>query len=130
MIEPTTTGVIAWITGLSAITLALFGVDYHALLFALAGAMFALLQSEQMTWGRAVVYTLLSTLTGALLGSLAAVYVTEKPPKLMVMALCLFGGLMAQALAAAILKAGPKLTAIPIKWAEKQLTRIFGEKAP
>lgn len=127
MPEPTS-AVLAAIAGLSAITLALFGVDYHSLVYALCGAMFSLFLSGQMTWGRAVVYVLLSTIVGAVLGNLAAAYITGKPPKIVLIALCLLCGFMAQAIAQAMQRTAPVLADILVKWLERLLRRLTGDK--
>lgn len=128
MMEPTTTGLIAWVAGISALALAVFGFDYYSLLYALAGAMFALLQSEQMTWGRAIVYTLLATLAGAALGNIVAAYVTDKPTRATVIGFCFLGGLIASALASALLKAAPRFADIAVVWLEKMVGRVFGNQ--
>jgi hypothetical protein len=64
MTEPTTAtaaGVAAWATSASAITLAVFGVDYYALLWGFVGALFARGHAESMTKIRAALYIALST---------------------------------------------------------------------
>jgi len=73
MAEPmttTTTGLVAWFSSLSAVTLALVGVDYYALVWGLVGAMFARGHADEMKsrW-RAVFYIVLSTCVGAAIGT-------------------------------------------------------------
>jgi hypothetical protein len=128
MPEPTSATIAATLAGLSAITLALFGVDYYSLLYALIGAMFALFKSEQMSWGRAVVYVLLATLAGAVLGNLAAGYVAVNPPRLVLIGFCGAGGLLAQAIASALLQAAPGFADIVVKGLERLLKRVVGHK--
>jgi len=69
--EPTTTASIAAaiVTGLSGFTLAMLGVDYYSLLWALVGAFLALFQGAPMGRVRAMLFMVLSTLIGAALGT-------------------------------------------------------------
>jgi hypothetical protein len=71
MAEPTTTSatLITFASGLSAVTLALFGVDYYAILWGLVGAMFARTRADQLTLMRAVLYVALATFVGAAIGT-------------------------------------------------------------
>jgi hypothetical protein len=62
-----TTG--AFVAAASQVLLALFGVDYYAMLWAFVGSLFALGQAKMMTRRRAVAYVALSTLLGAALGT-------------------------------------------------------------
>lgn len=99
----------ALIAAVSAISMALFGVDYYSLLWGLVGALLAVMLSEPMTRARAVVYTFLATLTGAVIGNVIAVRFGPMP-KVVLSALCILGGLAALAIAAGLLKAAPRLT--------------------
>lgn len=68
MTEPTTTTA-AIASGLSAFTLALFGVDYYALVWGLVGAMFAQGMTSTMTRKQAIIYVSLATFSGAAIGT-------------------------------------------------------------
>lgn len=59
----------AFAAAASQVLLALFGVDYYAMLWAFFGSLLALSQSQQMGRSRALVYVLLSTMAGAALGT-------------------------------------------------------------
>jgi hypothetical protein len=115
------TGIAAAVAAaLSTASLALFGVDYYSLLYALVGALLALPHAEQMGRTRAIVYVMLSVLAGAAIGNCAVLYLhlTSRP---MLILACLGGGLLAQALAAFILKnAGAILEAFISRWRGKQ----------
>lgn len=63
----------ALVANVSAILLALLGVDYYAMLWAFTGALVALTQTN-IGRGRALVYVLLSTLVGSVLGSAAIAF--------------------------------------------------------
>lgn len=72
MTEPTTSAAAAGLAAsLSGITLALLGVEYYALLWALVGALLAMSAAASMTRGRAIAYVALSTLVGAAFGHFA-----------------------------------------------------------
>lgn len=103
MTEPTTTTAVLTV-GLSTTTLALFGVEYFALLWAFIGALFALMQSQAMGRWRAVFFVAISTLIGAALGSgfVDVVQTTSRP--ILILAV-LIGGAGAQTLIGSILKA-------------------------
>lgn len=105
---------------MSAVSLALFGVDYYSLLYGLVGALLALPHVEQMGRWRAVLFVVLSTLAGAVIGNgIVAYFATQSRPLLI--AGCLAGGIVAQTLAAALLKNVPRLF-------EAGIERVFGKK--
>lgn len=117
MPEPTSTTAAAIAATASAVTLALFGVDYYSLLYALVGAFLALGHAEQMGRLRAVVYVCLATLVGAVLGNAVNEYLGLKS-RILLIGLCLIGGIMAQALAGAVVRAAPRLANKAVKAAE------------
>lgn len=125
MVEPTSASLAALTAALSAVTMAMFGVDYYSLLWGLVGAMFAASFAGSMGSGRAILYVLLSTLTGAVLGNLVTAYF-QLQNRIVLIGLCLVGGLIAQAVATAIFKAAPGLTAIAVRGIESMLKRMFG----
>jgi crotonobetainyl-CoA:carnitine CoA-transferase CaiB-like acyl-CoA transferase len=127
MPEPTSASLAAFAAGLSAVTLALFGVDYYSLLYALIGALLALARSEQMGRGRAVVYVLLATFAGAVLGNLAAAQLAS-PSRFVAIGACLVGGIVAQAFATVIFNTAPGLSDLAAKGIENILRRLFGAK--
>lgn len=103
MTEPTIpTAVLA--AGISTTTLALFGVEYFALLWAFIGALFALMQSQAMGRWKAVFFVAISTLIGAALGSgfVDLVQTTSRP--ILILSV-LIGGAGAQVLIGALIKA-------------------------
>lgn len=82
MPEPTTAAAASLAATLSASTLALLGVDYHALIWGLAGSLFALSQIDQpsgkpRTRTGAVALVVVSTLAGAALGGALASLIGE-----------------------------------------------------
>lgn len=105
--EPTSSTA-AVVATISAITLALLGVQYYALLWAFVGAMVALIQSASMTRGRACVYVLLSTLAGAALGQAAVAWVGSEQRALLVAA-SLLGGVGAPLVVSSLLRAALRL---------------------
>lgn len=105
MTDPASSMTLGGLAGaISGATLALLGVDYYSLLWALVGAMLALGQSAAMTRGRAVVYVILSTLIGAALGSAAVVLAGQGHRALLILA-SVVAGAGAQLLVGAILQA-------------------------
>jgi uncharacterized protein YneF (UPF0154 family) len=106
---------------MSAISLALFGVDYYSLLYGLVGALLALPHVEQMGRWRAVLFVVLSTLAGAVIGNGILAYFASSNRALLI-AGCLAGGIVAQALAAALLKNVPRLF-------DAAIARMFGKGA-
>jgi uncharacterized membrane protein YeaQ/YmgE (transglycosylase-associated protein family) len=126
MIPETSAALAAFAAAVSTALLALFGVDYHSLLYALIGAMFAVFLSERMSRGRAVLYTLLSTLAGAVLGNVLASHLGRAPQRIELFGLCIVGGLCAQAVAAGILRASPRVSEVAAKFLE----RILGRGGP
>jgi crotonobetainyl-CoA:carnitine CoA-transferase CaiB-like acyl-CoA transferase len=127
MPDPTSASLAALAAGLSTVTLALFGVDYYSLLYALIGALLALARSEQMGRGRAVAYVLLATLTGAVLGNLVAAQLLN-PPRILAISACLVGGIVAQAFATVIFNTAPGLSDLAVKGFVATLRRLFGAK--
>lgn len=95
VVDPLTQFISAVAASLSAVTLALLGVDYYSVLYGLVGALFALYEAERMTRGRAVFFVVLSTLGGAMLGNglLAAVGASNKFVLLTGCIVCGFGAL-------------------------------------
>lgn len=92
----------------STVTLAVLGVDYYSLLYGLVGALLALSQAGAMGRGRAIVYVSLSTLVGAVIGNFVVAYLDSKSRHILIFG-CLIGGILAQVIVAAVLKAGPVL---------------------
>lgn len=107
MIEPTSQAA-AFAASVSAITMALLGVDHHSIVWGLVGALFALYQSEGMGRWRAIFFVVLSTLGGAALGNglLAAAGVQQPGGRLLLYATCLVCGFGAQAIVARLLRRG------------------------
>lgn len=70
--------VAVFVAAASQVLLALFGVDYYAMLWAFVGSLLALSQVKKMTRSRAIVYVLLSTLVGAALGTGCVVFFEVK----------------------------------------------------
>lgn len=67
--EPTSTATAsALAASISGLTLALLGVDYYALMWALVGALVAVTQAASMGRQRAFLFVVLSTMAGAALG--------------------------------------------------------------
>ncbi|HSW19541.1 MAG TPA: hypothetical protein VLJ86_20140 [Ramlibacter sp.] len=122
MAEPASATMAAGAAALSAVTLALFGVDYYSLLYALVGALMALGRAEQMGRARAIVYVLLSTLSGAVIGNVVTDYFQLRS-RIVLIALCLVGGLVAQAVASVIFRAAPGLTNTAVRALEAFLSR-------
>lgn len=122
MPEPIAPTVASLAAAASTIALALFGVDYYSLLYALVGAFFALGHAEQMGRMRAVVYVTLSTLAGAVIGTAVNEYLGLKS-RILLIGLCLVGGIVAQALAGALVRAAPGLARKAIKGAADRWTR-------
>jgi hypothetical protein len=103
MLDPSTQTATAWAAAASGVTLALLGVDYHSLLYALLGAMMARYQGETMLWGRAVWFVVLSTLAGAVIGS-AAVALAESTSKPLLFLACIVGGAGAMLIVQSLIK--------------------------
>ena len=110
MSEPTTfaAGVIATA---STVTLAILGVDYYSLIWAMVGALLALYQAEKMGRIRSVLFVVLSTLIGAALGTVSAVGLQRMAPTLftelrpLLIAASLIAGFGAQLIVTALLRA-------------------------
>lgn len=109
MTEPTTAtaaaGIAAWATSFSAITLALFGVDYYALLWGFVGALFARGHAESMTKVRAALYIGLSTAVGAALGAGLHAAIADHTSRPILIVLCVACGAGAQRLLDAVVAA-------------------------
>lgn len=103
-LAPTVTGLAAALTALS---LALFGVDHYSLLYAMVGAFFALSHSGSMGRWRSISYVILSTLAGAVIGNAVNDY-TGNTHRIMLVLFCLGGGLTAHILAALVMEYAPK----------------------
>lgn len=97
-----------FVAAVSGVTLALLGVDYYALLWALVGAMLALGQAAAMPRGRAIVYVLMSTLIGAALGQGAVAWIGSEQRALLIIA-SLIGGAGAQLMVGAAIRAAVRL---------------------
>lgn len=106
MLTETSAGLAAFVGALSAMLLALFGVDYYSLLGGLVGAMVALGGVARMSRLGSVAFVLLSTFIGAVIGSVAAGYLAQ-PSRVLVIMLCIAGGIVAQALASVLLSTAP-----------------------
>lgn len=129
MAEPTSVTAGALAAALSTATLALLGVDYYSLLWALIGALMALSRSEQMGRGKAILFVLLATLAGAVLGTFAVTQF-ELRARIALIGLSWVGGLVAQAFASAIFRAAPGLTGVVVTGIESAIKRVFpGSKA-
>lgn len=114
--EPTTVTAGALAAAASAVTLALFGVDYYSLLYGFVGAALALSQAEAMGRSRAILYVSLSTLVGAVIGNVFVDWIDHKS-RFYLIGSCLVGGIVAQALVAVLIKHAPAL-------AEAAVTRL------
>lgn len=81
------------IAGISTYTMALFGIDYYSLVYALLGAMLLLSSHKKTTKLRAVGFVLLSAVTGAAMGTALIEYVgTTSKSALFVAAMVCGGG--------------------------------------
>lgn len=118
MIPETSLGVAAAIAAFSAALFAIFGVDYYSLLGGLVGAMLALGGSARMSRWASISFVLLAMFVGAVIGNVIATRLAQ-PPRVVLIALCMFGGIVAQALASAIVAAAPAAAdAIVKRWAK------------
>ena len=70
MTEPTTT-IASSVAAVSMMTTALFGFDYHSMVWGLLGALIAARQGPSSEWLRAMAAALLSMLVGAAFGEAA-----------------------------------------------------------
>ena len=107
MVDPLAQFISALVATLSAITLALLGVDYHSVLYGLVGALFALYEAERMTRVRAFFFVILSTLGGAILGN-ALLSAVGASNKFVLLAGCIVCGFGALAILARLLNRGLK----------------------
>lgn len=122
MAEPTSVTAASLAATASAISLAMFGVDYYSMLYALVGALIALGHADKMTWPRAVVYVVLATLIGAVIGTATNEYFGLKS-RILLIGLCLVGGIIAQAIAGALVKFAPHLAQWGIETVEELKAR-------
>lgn len=106
MAEPLATGAaVAVVTAVSAVTLALFGVDYYSMLYSFVGALLGLLSiRETISRGRAVLYVALNTVLGAALGN-ALVEVAGSSSRAALIGACIVCGAGAQMLVTRLLTA-------------------------
>lgn len=104
MIEPTSQAA-AFAASLSAITMALLGVDHLSIIYGLVGALFALYEAERMERRRALVFVVLSTLAGAAMGN-GALTVLGTASKGVLLVSCIVCGYGTQALLARLLRRG------------------------
>ena len=102
--EPTTTTVSVLAATASTISLALLGVDYYSLVWAMFGAMLAVYQSEKLGRVRAVAFVFLSTLIGAACGTAVLEWAASTSRPLLILA-SLVAGSGAQLLVKALLQA-------------------------
>lgn len=88
---------------ISAALVALFGLNYYAMVWAFVGALVALTKSEKMTRLFAVIHVLLSTFIGALLGTAGGEYlgITQRSA---IAVMSLLGGVGWQGIIALFLK--------------------------
>lgn len=106
MNDPTITGAHAFATALSALSLALLGVDYYSLIWGMVGAQVALFQNqERMGRVRSVIYIALSTLVGAAVGTGTMSFFSSESRALLIVC-SLVGGFGAQKIVAGLLNAG------------------------
>lgn len=104
--EPTTSGVHAVALTLSAVFMALLGVDYYSLLWGLFGALLALFQNvDRMGRVRSVIFIVLSTLAGAAVGSAVLTSIASESRALLIV-FSMVGGFGAQKIVTALLNAG------------------------
>lgn len=76
MIDPLTQTMTALAASVSAVTMALLGVDHLSIIYGLVGALFAMFEAERMGRWRAIFYVVLSTVAGAAMGNSLAGLVT------------------------------------------------------
>ncbi len=104
MTEPTTVAAGAIATA-STVTLAILGVDYYSLIWAMVGTLLALYQAERMGRVRSVIYVTLSTLVGAAVGTGTMSFFTSESRGMLIVVSCV-SGFGAQVIVTALLKAG------------------------
>ena len=104
MPEPTTTtAAAAWIAAASSVSMALFGVDLHAMVYGLVGSLVALSQAETMPRARAMTFVAGSTIAGAAIGTFSAQYL-GLTGKYGIFVGCIAGGYGAPALLRGVLQ--------------------------
>jgi fructose-specific phosphotransferase system IIC component len=107
MADPITTADNLVVASISAATMALLGVSYYALIWALVGALLALYQAKGMGRVSAVLFMFLSTLVGAACGTAFVDWVAKDSRPLLILA-SLVCGSGAHVLVTALLQAGLK----------------------
>jgi hypothetical protein len=102
--EPTSSSIAAFAATLSAMTVALLGVDSYSVMYSALGAYLAVLHSKDPSMPRLRVFitVILTTLIGAALGT-AAFEVLAMKIKPVLFVSCIVGGFGAQAILAALL---------------------------
>lgn len=107
MAEPTS-GAAAFAATASAITSAIFGVDYFAIVWGFIGSMFALINNEPTNKLWAIAYVSLSSLIGAAIGSALHEYLAPNQPKIILIALCAIVGFGSKRLLTSAIRGGEK----------------------
>lgn len=107
MAEPTS-GAAAFAATASAITSAIFGVDYFAIVWGFIGSMFALINNEPTNKLWAIAYVSLSSLIGAAIGSALYEYLAPNQPKIILIALCAIVGFGSKRLLTSAIRGGEK----------------------
>lgn len=92
----------AWAASATSMSMALLGVEPHALLYGLVGALLAQFAAERMPAWRARFYVVLSTIAGAAIGT-AAVNFSGMQGRGALIVGCMVGGFGAPRLLAALL---------------------------
>lgn len=109
MAEPATaSAAAAYATIASGITLALFGVDYHSLLYGMVGALLAVAHAQQVGRMRAILLVALSTLIGAVAGT-AVVDALSLQGKAALLLGCVVGGAGAQTIVMSLVLAAQEV---------------------
>lgn len=105
MAEPTS-AVAAIVAAFSAVLLALFGLDYYALVWSFVGTLGAMFFREtSLGSGKSLVYIFLSTLLGAALAQGLVYLIGLKDQRQVIMLLSVIAGGGSQAVASALLEA-------------------------
>lgn len=107
MADPITTADNLVVATVSTATMALMGVSYYALIWAMVGAFLALYQAKGLSRWSAIAFMVLSTLVGAACGTFFADWVNKDSRPLLILA-SLVCGSGAHVLITALLQAGLK----------------------